>query len=338
MSLRVAIVGCGRMGDKRAAVLGDDRLVACVDPDAGRAQELAGRHGARAADLAGALAERPDVVIVATTHDHLAPTAIAALAAGCHVLVEKPAGRTPQEVDGIISAAESTGRLVKVGFNHRFHPGIARAIGEVRSGEHGELMYMRGRYGHGGRPGYDREWRSRPEVSGGGELLDQGMHLLDLSHWLLGPLPLHSALVRTNYWDMPVDDNAVLTLAGPGTAAPWSSFHVSWSEWRNEFAMEIYTRRTKLQVTGLAGSYGPQILRVWRMRPEMGPPDLEEVAFPAADPSWRAEWEHFREAVLARGPAALLGDLESARYGLSVVQEAYRRSGWTMSSPAPASA
>ncbi len=69
---------------------------------------------------------------------------------------------------------------------------------------------MRARYGHGGRPGYEREWRADPKRSGGGELIDQGMHLLDLSHWLLGPLPLHSALLRTSFWDMPVEDNAVL--------------------------------------------------------------------------------------------------------------------------------
>ena len=99
---------------------------------------------------------------------------------------------------------------VKVGFNHRFHPGIARAVAEARSGAHGEILHLRARYGHGGRLGYEREWRADPARSGGGELIDQGMHLLDLSHWLLGPLPLHSALLRTAFWDMPVEDNAVV--------------------------------------------------------------------------------------------------------------------------------
>src|SRR4029079_4059810 len=95
---------------------------------------------------------------------------------------------------------------VHVGFNHRFHPAIARAVGEARSGEHGEILHVRARYGHGGRPGYDREWRADPARSGGGELIDQGMHLLDLSHWLLGPLPLHSALPRTPFLDTADED------------------------------------------------------------------------------------------------------------------------------------
>ena len=333
MTLSVGIVGCGLMGRKRAAALGHDRAVAVCDADPARAEVLASETGARAvADIDAVLEHRPDVVVVATTHDALAGAACRALAGGAHVLVEKPAGRTVEEVDRVAAAAAAAGRRVKVGFNHRFHPGIMRAIGEVRDGRHGEPMYLRARYGHGGRPGYDREWRAVPEVSGGGELLDQGMHLLDLSHWLLGPLPLHSALLRTSYWDMPVEDNAVLTLAEPGGAGPFSTFHVSWSEWKNEFALDIYTRRTKLAIGGLAGSYGPQTLRIWRMRPEMGPPELEEIAYPAGDPSWEAEWAHFRAALADPAGPPLLGDLESARYGLSCAQEAYRRAG----APAPA--
>ncbi len=218
--LSVGIVGCGLMGRKRAAALGPDRAVAVCDADQDRAEVLAAESGARAVpDIDAVLAERPDVVVVATTHDALADAACFALAGGAHVMVEKPAGRTVEEVDRIAAAAAAARRRVKVGFNHRFHPGIMRAISEVRDGLHGAPMYMRARYGHGGRLGYDREWRAVPEISGGGELLDQGMHLLDLSHWLLGPLPLHSALLRTSYWDMPVEDNAVLTLADAGEGA-----------------------------------------------------------------------------------------------------------------------
>ena len=161
------------------------------------------------------------MVVVATTHDQLAENAIAALEAGAHVLVEKPAGIGSAQVEAVREAAERAGRRVKVGFNHRFHPGLMRAVEEARSGAHGEILNLRARYGHGGRLGYEREWRADPARSGGGELIDQGMHLLDLSHWLLGPLPLHSALTRTAYWDMPVEDNAVVLL-GDRRDGPWA--------------------------------------------------------------------------------------------------------------------
>ncbi len=327
MTLTVAIVGAGLMGAKRAAALGEDRLVACVDADPDRARALAEEYGAQAADLEGALALAPDVVIVSTTHDGLADVCVAALEAGSHVLVEKPAGRTPDEIDRISSAAERAGRIVKVGFNHRFHPGIARAVAAARSGDHGPIMYVRGRYGHGGRPGYDREWRADVEVSGGGELLDQGMHLLDLCHWTMGPQPLHSALLRTSFWDMPVEDNAAILLGEPGGGrAPWAMLHASWSEWKNEFVFEVYCRNAKLQVTGLGGSYGTETSRLWLMRPEMGPPDLDEVVHDGPDMSWATEWANLRAAITADDPGLLLGDLVSARYGLEIVTGAYRSS------------
>ena len=325
----MALAGCGIMGRRRVAALAPDRLRACYDLNAEAARELANETGAiPCASFDELLEQRPDVVLIATSHDALAELASRALASGAHVLVEKPGARTVDELELVGEQARSASRLVQVGFNHRFHPGIARAAEEALSGAHGEIMFVRGRYGHGGRQGYENEWRMRPEISGGGELMDQGMHLLDLSHWLLGPLPLHSALVRTNFWDVAVEDNAVLILGEPSDSrGPWSTFHVSWSEWKNDFALEIYCRRAKLQVTGLWGSYGPQTLRIYRMRPELGPPDVEVLEYGEGDETWAAEWRHFRSAVLD-GPEAATGNLDSARYALATIEQAYRVSGY----------
>jgi len=312
------------MGQRRAAALGEDRLVACYDVNPDAAEALARETGATACrSFDELLGGGPDAVIVATSHDALADLATKALGQA-HVLVEKPGARTADELSAVAEAAAPSGRLLHVGFNHRFHPGIARAGEEARSGEHGEIMYVRGRYGHGGRLGYETEWRARPEVSGGGELMDQGMHLLDLSHWLLGPLPLNSALLRTNFWPVAVEDNAVLLLGEPGeTSAPWSMFHVSWTEWKNDFAFEIYCKRAKLQVTGLWGSYGPQVLSIYRMGPELGPPDVETLEYGDEDQSWAAEWEHFRTAVDNGGET----DIGSALYALGTIEQAYRLDG-----------
>ncbi len=323
-ALRVGIVGCGLAASKRVVALAEDRLVATYDRDAARAASLAAEAGARVCRTLDELLDLGlDAVIVATPHDVLASTACRALQRGAHVLVEKPGARSVAELDEIATAARAARRVAKVGFNHRFHPGIARAAEEALSGAHGQVMYVRARYGHGGRPGYEHEWRARREISGGGELLDQGMHVLDLCHWILGPLPLHSALLRTSYWDMDVEDNAVLILGQPdGRRDPWAMLHASWSEWKNEFALEIYCRAAKIQVTGLAGSYGPQALRIFRMRPAMGPPDLEEIAYPPEDTSWEGEWRAFR-AMITRGVTP--DGLVTARYALTVAEEAYRR-------------
>jgi predicted dehydrogenase len=336
--LRVAIVGCGLIGTKRAQALRPgDELLACYDIQSAAAQRLAVSHDARAcATLSELLDLQPQVVIVATVHAELAALAEQALAAGAHVLVEKPAGIGSAEIDRLIQCSRANDRLVKVGFNHRFHPALTRAAAEVHSRRHGELMHLRARYGHGGRLGYEREWRTDPARSGGGELVDQGMHLLDLSYWLAGPLPLHSALLRAQFWDTQVEDNAALMLGeARSRRAPWALLHASWTEWKNIFSLELYCRTAKLQVDGLVRSYGPQRLRIYRMGPQLGPPQLEEIAYPDEDGSWRAEWQHFAAAIAADDERGLLGDLHSARYAWMQVEAAYALSADLSASPKP---
>lgn len=322
--LRVGIAGCGLIGRKRAEGLrANDELVGCTDLVREPAAALAHDHGGQVcADFDELLALEPDVVVVATPHDQLALLAQRALSSGAHVLVEKPAGLGSAQVDRLSEAGTRADKLVKVGFNHRFHPALARAAEEVRSGRHGDFMYLRARYGHGGRPGYDREWRADPALSGGGELIDQGMHLLDLTHWIAGPLPLHSALLRTHFWDTTVEDNAVLILGvADDRSAPWAMLHVAWTEWKNTFSLEIYCRRAKIQVDGLVRSYGSQTLSIYRMSSDLGPPELELVRFPGEDLSWAAEWAHFAAAI--GGETELLGSLADARYAWTRVEEAY---------------
>jgi predicted dehydrogenase len=329
--LSVGIIGCGLIGEKRAAQLApQDTLIGCCDLHATAAAELARRHDCRACATAQELLSlEPDVVIVATVHDQLAALTELALMSGAHVLVEKPAGVSSMQIERLIECQQAAERMVKVGFNHRFHPGIMRAVEEVHSGRHGELMHLRARYGHGGRPGYDREWRAQSLRSGGGELIDQGMHLLDLSNWLAGPLPLHSALLRTHFWDTEVEDNAALLLGEAGSRTePWAMLHVSWTEWKNLFSLEIYCVTAKIQVDGLVRSYGPQRLRIYRMGPQLGPPELEEIDYPSEDHSWSAEWEHFAAAIVAADGRPLLGDLQAARAAHEQVEAAYAASAY----------
>jgi predicted dehydrogenase len=329
VSLKVGIIGCGLMGAKRSAALGEDRVVGAYDVRLDAAEALVAEFGGKAcATLDELLALAPDVVIVATSHDQIAPVAVAALQAGAHVLVEKPAGIGTADVDRIAAAAQAAGKVAKVGFNHRFHPAISQAIETALSGRFGDVLFLRGRYGHGGRPGYDKEWRADPKTGGGGEMTDQGMHLLDLSHWLLGELPLHSALLRTSFWDMPVEDNAAILLGAPGDhRAPWATLHVTWTEWTNLFSLEITCRTGKLVVDGLQGSYGPQKLSIFTMDPvNMGKPEAEVIQFEAVDVSWGLEWESVRAAIVAGAPVP--EDLASVRYCWSLIEQAYAANGY----------
>ena len=317
----IGIIGCGLIGQKRAKALGRGRLVACADIKRDCAEQVASASGAQVTtDWRDVLRNREvSLVVVATTNHLLAEITIAALEAGKHVLVEKPAGISVAELERVISIQEKTGSLVRVGFNHRYHPALLKAKQLLDQGALGELMFVRGRYGHGGRIGYDREWRANPELSGGGELIDQGVHLIDLSRWFLGDLTNTQGFAKTYFWDMPVDDNAFMLLSAAGGQAAF--LHVSCTEWKNLFSFEIYGKKAKLHVEGLGGSYGVERLAYYAMLPEMGPPETTIWEYPRGDQSWGAELAEFLQDIeLGRSPRASLADALAC---LRVVESIY---------------
>jgi predicted dehydrogenase len=320
--MRVAIIGCGLIGAKRARSLAGAELAACCDVAPGRAEALArSLPGCRPETDWRAAVSAPDIdiVVVATTHDQLAAVAAAAAGAGKHVLVEKPGARRACELDAVAASAAATGALVRVGYNHRFHRAFQKAREIFESGALGPMMFVRGRYGHGGRPGYDREWRADREKSGGGELIDQGVHLIDLARWFLGDFESVQGRTATYFWNMPVEDNAFLLL---GTATGQTAMlHASWTEWKNLFSFEISGRVGKLEITGLGGSYGTERLAWYRMLPEMGPPETQIWEYPMADDSWNREFAAFLEDIrLNRQPSPGIADAQAV---LRVAERVY---------------
>lgn len=324
--MNVAIVGCGLVGMKRARALGPDRLVSAIDVDEPRARALAAAFpGCRASSRWQEEVARDDVelVLVCTSNDSLVEVARAAVRAGKHVLVEKPGARSVAELDVLREEAQRAGVVAKVGFNHRFHPALVRAKALFDEGVVGPLLYLRGRYGHGGRLGYESEWRADRLRSGGGELLDQGVHLIDLARWFAGEFVEVFGRVSTFFWKMPVEDNGFLHLRTQAGQVAW--LHASSTEWKNLFSFEIFGRDGKLQIDGLGGSYGVERLTHYRMKPELGPPDTQVFEYTGEDLSWKAELDDLRDAIGERRP--LSGSLDDARAALVIVEAAYAQSG-----------
>lgn len=262
-----------------------------------------------------------DVVMIATLNASLAPLALAALEASKHVLLEKPAGISVGEIDQLLALARQNNRRVRVGYNHRYHPAALKMMELWNSGVCGPLMFLRARYGHGGRVGYDREWRAKPELSGGGELMDQGVHLIDLAGMFLRDFAAIDGHCATYFWDMPVDDNAFINLRDSSGATAW--LHATCTEWKNLFSFEVYGKHAKLHWEGLGGSYGIEKLTHYQMLPQMGPPETIVYEFPRGDESWKLEMNDFFEDIrLQREPVP--GLLE-ARRALEVVESLYRR-------------
>ena len=325
--MNYAIIGCGLIGKKRLAGLpAGSRLAIACDTNLARAEELVklAGTGRALADFRQAVADpQVDAVVVATINAALAEVSAAAIRAGKHVIVEKPAGISVKQIDELIALAQKPGVCVRIGFNHRYHPAFLKAREIFESGVMGELMFIRARYGHGGRIGYDKEWRANPKLSGGGELIDQGIHLIDLAGWFLGGFKKVNGHAATYFWKMPVDDNAFLDLQTATGQTAW--LHVSCTEWKNLFSFEIYGRNTKLHIEGLGGSYGVEKLYHYQMKPEMGIPDTKVYEFPGADESWRIELARFENDVkLKRNPDAGLAE---ARAALQIVEAIYKKNG-----------
>jgi len=328
--LQFAIIGCGLIGRKRAASLAPGQLRYACDLDATRAADLAQAHAGATAitDFQQALADPAvNAVIVATLNGALAPIALAAVQAGKHALVEKPGALNAAQLRTVRAAADEAGVRVRIGYNHRFHPALQKTRELLESGVLGPMMFLRGRYGHGGRKGYDREWRADPKLSGGGELIDQGVHLIDLAGWFLGEFPAVTGHATTSFWDMPVDDNAFLSLRTATGQTAW--LHVSCTEWKNLFSLELYGRDGKVAIDGLGGSYGPEKCTWYKMLPQMGPPETTVWEFPAGDNSWKLELAAFEEDIrTGRTPSP--GLREGVRT-LEIVEEIYRTSGYPVS-------
>jgi predicted dehydrogenase len=321
--MNVAIVGAGLQGRRRAVALMAEgsNVVAVADVDSTQAQRLADVSGAKVAPSWEAAIERDDVdAVLVCTPPHLHEfISVAATRLGKHVLCEKPLARTVAEAERMVSAARASRVVLKCGFNLRHHPVVAQLRSWVDAGEIGEIYYLRGRYGIGGRPGYDQEWRANAGVSGGGQLMDQGIHLLDLARWFLGDFTQVDGSLQTYFWDVaPLEDNAfaLLTTSGRKTAM----LHASWTQWKPLFSLELTGRDGYAIAEGLGGAYGVPTAILGR-RDLTAPFAEHRIEFRGEDASWRAEWREFSEAIQqGREP---VGSGEDGLMALQLVEALY---------------
>ncbi len=326
--MNFGIVGCGLIGIKRAKSIyenGHNISIMC-DTDSNKARALADRFNCDCitTDYKDVISDSEvEIIVVATSNDMLAKITLEAVRNDKHVIVEKPGAICTQELDPIINEIENRNVVVKVGFNHRYHPAMLKAMDILNKEKLGDIMFIRGRYGHGGRVGYDKEWRADKSVSGGGETIDQGVHLIDLSRWFMGDFDKVDGFATTYYWDMEVDDNGFICLRKKDNRCAW--LQVSCTEWKNLFSFEIYCKEAKLVIEGLGGSYGVERLYYYRMLPEMGPPQTMIFEYSRGDDSWNEELRDVVKSV-QEGNNDFLGGIHDAYESLRIVEKIYGES------------
>jgi predicted dehydrogenase len=330
-ALRVLIVGYGYMGEIRHRVansLPDLALVGVCDPRR-RPRLPAGCQYYE--DYVKALDDlRPDIVFVCTPNYLIPEVAVEALRRGHHVFCEKPPGRCLADVQAIRDAELShpEARLV-FGFNHRHHPGITDAKAMVDSGTLGRVLVLRGVYGKSGSEDFERSWRNDPSLSGGGILLDQGIHMLDLFRLFCGDFNEVLGMRQTSHWDIPVEDNAFVLLRN--ARGQMAQLHSSATSWKHTFRLEMILEQGYLVVTGLlskSGSYGRETLLVGR-RPRGGETAAlgnprEEITYYDTDPSWDLEVQHLVDCIRTGAPVSMGTSLDALRV-MEIVDRVYRQ-------------
>ena len=299
-TLRVGLIGAGLQGGRRAPILKQfprTELVMVASAHQEKAQRLADSLGCEATNRWEEVIEREDInVVLVCTPPHLhALMSIAAMNKGKHVLCEKPLARTLKEAEDMLAAAQANNVTLKCGFNHRHHPGIKKAREWIDAGAIGELDFIRCAYGIGGRPGYEKEWRADPNIVSGGQLMEQGIHAIDLFRWFLGGFTEVIGFTATCYWDIaPLEDNAfALFRTAKGQVA---SLHSSLTQWKNVFTLEIFGQDGYIVVEGLGGSYGTEKVSLGK-KAFFEPFRDETTEFRGGDSSWYEEWKEFAAAI-----------------------------------------
>jgi predicted dehydrogenase len=302
--IRVGIAGYGVVGKRRHSVMNlrdDMNVVAVCDRTLHKTDALEdGIH--HYPDYKELLRENLDALFVCISNDMAAEVTVAGLEKGLHVFCEKPPGRDLDDIQSVINCeSKHPGLVLKYGFNHRYHDSVRRALDIVKSGELGNVVNLRGVYGKSQLVtfGQNSDWRVQRKFSGGGILLDQGIHMVDLIRLFSGEFSDIHSFISNDYWKHDVEDNAYAIMrAKNGVVA---MLHSSGTQWRHRFHLEVTLQKGTLILSGILSgskSYGDETLTIARMcNDDRGDPD-EEVIHYQNDLSWSDEIEEFASAIL----------------------------------------
>jgi predicted dehydrogenase len=326
--LRVGIAGFGKMGQIRAAAIEQSgaarvALVYTPEPIPDCPYPLAGSIEAVVTS------PELDAIFVCLPNYLNAPTTIAALGRGKHVFCEKPPALDAAELKGVIAAERAADRILMYGFNHRHHAGVVTMKEIIDGARFGRILWMRGRYGKRVDGDYLSTWRARKELAGGGILLDQGIHMLDLFLYMAGePFDEVKAMISNLYWKTPDIEDNVFAMLRNKKSGLCASLHSTMTQWRHLFSLEVFLERGYLVLNGLKTSsetYGEEILTIAKNRttaPAATWEDEDKLHF-ADDTSWRSEIDDFLRAVEGGGPVAK-GSSAQALTVMELVDAIYR--------------
>ena len=319
--IKFGFIGCGLIGNKRAKFLKNSSIIGCFDKDQNKAKLFSKKFNCENFHNYNKLIKKCDAIIICTPHKYLDKYALISLKFNKNIFIEKPAGTSLNKIKKLINKSKNKNIKIQVGFNHRYHPSIIKALDLIKKNKIGNLMYVRSRYGHGARKDYHKEWRMDKKISGGGELIDQGSHIIDLSRIFLGEFVKINSTLKSFFWKTKVEDNAFLTLITKDKKVAF--LHASCTEWKNKFSFEIFGKTGKIEINGLGGSYGKEKLYFYKMSKKFGKPKLKVYHFNSKiDLSWKKELFDFIKAINLKKKVKC--GLNDAYKNMEIIESSYK--------------
>lgn len=325
--LRCGIIGFGKMGRIRAKAIeesGKGEVLAVYD-----AIEIKDCGHTLAPDETAIINDPSiDAVFICTPNYRIVPLCKQALAAGKHVFSEKPPAFNAAEVEEVRAVEAESGKKLMYGFNHRHHGSIQKMKQIVDSGEMGKVLWMRGRYGKEVDDEYFKGWRADPKLAGGGIMLDQGIHMLDLFLHFAGEFDEIHSLVSNLFWETEGLEDNVFAIMRNNSNGVCASLHSTMTQWRYLFSLEVFLEKGALVLNGLktsSGVYGDEDLAIKhndRNRAQ-GQFESEEHIIYHTDTSWVTEVEQFFEAISEDKPIEL-GNSKDALRLMQAMDRIYR--------------
>ena len=274
-----------------------------------------------------------DAVFVCTFNNVLAEYTSTALKFGKHVFCEKPPARSTSELKDVIDIEKKSGKVLKYGFNHRYHNSVIEAKKIINSGKMGKILWLRGAYGKAGSIDYHKEWRNYKEISGGGILIDQGIHMLDLFRYFSAQdFDQINSFITTSYWDIEAEDNAFIIMQSNKKVT--AMLHSSATQWKHKFLIEMCFENGYLILDGLltpTSSYAPEKLIVGKRQSDntkLNSKELKEKTLSFdEDFSWKLEIDEFINTIIGK-TSIKNGSSDEAFKTLELVEKIYEKSGF----------
>ena len=328
--MKIGLVGFGKIGKIRLKILQKKKCVSEIFVFDLKNISYKAKKVIFVKNIEKLLKEKPDMVFICSYPKDFCYLTKLFLKNNIHVFCEKPPATCLSEINSVKKILKKNSKVIlKYGFNHRYHESIMFAKKLIKNQKFGKLIWSRGIYGKAGSIDFSKDWRNYKNFSGGGILMDQGIHMLDLIRYFsISNYTKFKSIVETLYWNIKLEDNAFILMKNSSNQI--SFVHSSATQWKHKFNLELCFQNGYIILDGILSStksYAPETI-TYSFRKDF---DKKKLGHPKEvtkkfnnDPSWELEIDEFFNCI-KNNTKVLNGNIEDAVNIMSMMENIYKQ-------------